>query len=145
MEIVNLSKKVPTEREIAEIEGRLAQMKLARKKANESVFNSVKANIEQLPEYLDSDTQMKLLKILQNRFRHGHRKVRGSTVPPVLKEELKAAIKSGAFTLGEMSKTFNLSISYISNVKKGMRDSGELAGGYVDRPMTTQQPQQSVA
>lgn len=141
MELVNLNKKVPTEREIADVEARLKAMRIARQEAKEKLLGTLKVMVDELPDALDPKEAMHLITILQAKLRGRHRKVRGSPVSTQLKDNLIAALKSNeSYTLSQLEKMFGLSVSYISRVKKelGLTRSQ----GYTDQQLNHQKQDQ---
>lgn len=137
MEIVNLNKKVPSEREIADLEIRLAQMKKAREEAKRRVVEGIKAHLADLPDALDSTETITLMKLLQTKLKGGHKKIRGNPVPAELRANLESALKERRHTLSQLEKMFGLSVSYISRVKKEL---GLAVPRYTDQQLSHQQP-----
>lgn len=124
--------KIPTEQEINQLLDRANKLREVRNKAKKFAM----ATFAELAEDMDVNDSVALMKLLQARIVGKHKKVRGSRVGPQLKQALVDAIKSGHYSNGDMATMFNLSISYISNVKRELKDAGEIARNvYTDRPL----------
>lgn len=136
------TKKIPSEREIKEQESKLLQMREIRAEAKRMALEG----LSELVSDLDSNDAMSLMKLLQSRLRGSHKKVRGSRVSHELKSSLEAAIKGGEYSLSQMEKIFNLSISYISRVKREMKERGEIPmNAYTDRQLNHQKKEEHAA
>lgn len=107
---------IPSQADIEEMERQLTEMKEARENAKKTVLASIKS-VDDIPTLLSGEDMIRLMQSLQRRLRAGHRKVRGSPVPPELRHNLEFALQQGEFTLAQLEKIFNLSVSYISRVK----------------------------
>jgi hypothetical protein len=146
MEVITTSKKIPTEKEIQDLEARAAQLRQAREQAKKEFLNAFKTG--EVVNALSASEAMGLMRLLQSKFQGARRKVRGSVVNPELKASLEDALKQGQYTLSQLEKMFNLSVSYISRVKKEMREKGilpPLPTGYTDHPLRHQTEQQQGA
>jgi hypothetical protein len=134
---------IPSEREIKEMEIRIAEMKRIRENAKREVLGIIKD--ESLLDSLSASDALTIITRLQHKIKCNHVNRRGSPVSPELKANLISALKMGEMTLSEAHKMFNLSISYISRVKRELKDSGEIEGygrvqnAYTDNQMTLQQ------
>lgn len=138
MEVITT--KFPTEKEIHEIERQLEEMRARREEAKQLILQAFRSG--EVIASLSPQEAMGLLKQLQQRLHGARQKRRGSPVSPELQENLKTAIKEDRHTLGQLERMFGLSISYISRIKKEMRDKGELSSpsdkvlnAYEDRPL----------
>lgn len=117
--IKNKNLPIPTDEDIAAAERHVEEMKAARESAKQSILANIKS-ADDILSFLSGEESLKLMKALQNKLKAGHRKVRGSPVPAELKKNLESALKQGEFSLAQLEKIFNLSISYISRVKKDL-------------------------
>ncbi len=145
MQVVNLSKNVPTEREIADLEKRVEQMKQAREEAKKQILTAMKS--DEILNSLGKEELLGLMKKIQSRMRGHHKKVRGSPVSDELKNNLISALQQGDHTLGQLEEMFGLSVSYISRIKKELKDAGKLKGpimnAYEDHQLHHQKEQVS--
>jgi DNA-binding GntR family transcriptional regulator len=129
--------KVPTERDIKSLEQRLAEMRDARKAAKNEVLQAMKS--DEFFDMLESNELLSIMRRIQKRLLGNHKRNRGSPVPDTLKEALIDTLKQGdkAPSLSAMADMFNLSVSYISRIKKELKDSGKLEpvrNAYSDDP-----------
>lgn len=134
------TKRVPTEQEIQEAEARLHEMKQAREEAKQTILSTLKS--QEMLNSLTTEDAIQLMKALQVRLRGARRKVRGLKVPDPLRNRLEQTLIEGELTLSQMEKMFGLSISYISRIKRKLRDEGKLnpndppiLNAYEDHPL----------
>lgn len=120
IELVNISKKVPSEREISDLEIRLSAMKKQREEAKKRAVQTIQSVIEELPENIAVDDMLKITNAISQRLKSTHKKVRGNPVPSSLKNNLEAALKLGNYSLAQLERLFGVSISYISRVKRDL-------------------------
>lgn len=126
--------KIPTEQEIEQLEKKLAVLRHEREEAKKTLLTAV--NSDSFLSTLSKADLVALARRIQTKLTGGHRKVRGSKVPDDLKAQLMDAIRGNEYSLSQLSEIFNLSISYISRIKKEMKESGELVlNAYTDVPL----------
>lgn len=128
-DVMNDPKHIPTEEEIRETEAKLVAMKQAREEAKRSVIAALKS--PDTLSSLTSDDALQLIRLLQLKLRGARRKVRGLKVPDAMKSQLEHALIEGGMTLSQMEKAFGLSVSYISRVKRALKDAGKINGDHV--------------
>ncbi len=131
--------KIPTEREIAEVEAHLANLKKIREQARKGELLAAMKD-KSFIDSLSTAERMTLMRALQEGLSQGHKKRRGAPVAGDLKSDLIDAINAGDYTLGQLSRMFNLSVSYISRTKKEMREETErnqspVQNAYQDKPL----------
>jgi transposase-like protein len=80
---------------------------------------------------------------LQSRVQGARKRQRGAAVSPELKAQLEAALIQGGYTFTQLETMFGLSTSYMSRVKKELREQGKIKPeGYTDQQLQHQQPQE---
>lgn len=132
MELDKIIKTIPSDREIEEAERHLAILRKSRDEAKRVIASAIKS--DDILMSLGRDELASLLKRIQSRLTGQHRKVRGSRVPPELKDSLKEALMAGDRTLSQLGDMFNLSVSYISRVKRELGLTG-VRNAYTDHPL----------
>lgn len=138
---------IPTVEEIQKVENRLMEMRRAREDAQKQLADALRS--DDVINVLTPDQLVGLMKKIQNRIRGNHKRVRGSPVAPSLRAALESALIRQDRSLSQLSSLFNLSVSYISRVKKELRDAGkleEVRNAYTDTQLKHQhQPETELA
>src|SRR5688572_11325048 len=124
METATATRKVPTEQDIAAQEAKLNEMRLAREEARKSLIATLKS--QEMLAALSPEDAMQIMRALQMKMRGSRRRTRGVKVPETTKARLEHALIEGNYTLSELERTFNLSVSYISRIKRSLREAGKL-------------------
>jgi hypothetical protein len=138
---MEVTTKIPIEKEIQSLEHKLEQLKSQRDEAKRAILAAVKS--EEILGSLDREELSGLMKRIQQKLTGQHKKRRGSPVGEELKKDLIAAIREDHYSLSQLERMFNLSVSYISRVKKELREEGKLRGpilnAYEDHQLNHQQ------
>jgi AraC-like DNA-binding protein len=122
--------KIPTSKEIEDAEARLNELKAKRTQAMQVVLASLRS--KEVIDSLNPDEAISIMRVLQSKFAGARRRVRGSPVPKELKLQLTKALMDGEYTLSQLARMFNLSISYISRIKHELGLTG-VKNAYHDR------------
>ncbi len=136
MQVIKLDKSVPTEQEINQVEIRLKEMRAQREEAKKQIVAALRS--DHILSTLGRDELIALMRKIQNKIQGNHRKVRGSPVSEELKASLISALKEETYTLSQLERMFNLSVSYISRVKKQLREEGQVMNAYEDHQLQHQ-------
>jgi CRP-like cAMP-binding protein len=141
MEVITLSKKIPSEKDIIDLEKRLLAMKAERESAKQAFLQALKTG--EVISALSQAEAIQLMRQLQSRVQGARKRQRGAAVSPELKAQLEAALIQGGYTFTQLETMFGLSTSYMSRVKKELREQGKIKPeGYTDQQLQHQQPQE---
>jgi rRNA maturation endonuclease Nob1 len=134
MDTITAQKKVPSDQDIAEVENRLNEMRAAREEARKTIISTLRS--PEMLSALSNEDAVVIMKALQMKLRGNRKRQRGSPVDGAVKNRLEQALVEQDFTLAQLSKMFNLSVSYISRVKRALKQAkGPVLNAYEDHPL----------